>query len=174
MQTIVRTLIILAASLLVVGATYAVGQTEWASQQSMGRGGPPGEHEHEHEEEDGSREGGERGERDERREGPPNFHAAAEILGIKEDELVSALGGFPPDVEAASETLGIPAAEIEAAMEEAGTREGHGHEARPFSIPSLFTFASTLLQIGFVIAVVTWGRKKIEAREEPTVKSSAH
>lgn len=60
-----------------------------------GEGGPP--------------EGGQPG-------GAPDLAAAAEILGVTEQELLDALGGPPPDVTAAAETLGISEEALQAAL----------------------------------------------------------
>ena len=54
--------------------------------------------------------------------GTPDFAAAAETLGVTEQELMDALGGPPPDLEAAAEALGVPLQELEAALEEAGAQ----------------------------------------------------
>ncbi len=52
--------------------------------------------------------------------GAPDFAAAAETLGVTEQELMDALGGPPPDFEAAAETLGITVAELQEALNVAG------------------------------------------------------
>lgn len=62
--------------------------------------------------------------------GRPDFAAAAETLGITEQELLDAVGGPPPDFAAAAETLGIPEADIESAVEASRT-EGAGSQAPP-------------------------------------------
>ncbi|MDX2345240.1 MAG: DUF1566 domain-containing protein [Acidimicrobiia bacterium] len=46
----------------------------------------------------------------------PDLAAAAEVLGITEQELMDALGDPPPDLEAAAAILGITAEELEAAL----------------------------------------------------------
>lgn len=48
--------------------------------------------------------------------GAPDFAAAAEALGIDEQELMDALGGPPPDLEAAAETLDITLDELQEAL----------------------------------------------------------
>ncbi len=58
-------------------------------------------------------EGGPRG-------GAPDLAAAAEALGVSEQELMDALGGPPPDFAAAAEALGISEEEIQAAMGDMG------------------------------------------------------
>ncbi len=50
----------------------------------------------------------------------PDLAAAAETLGVSEQELQDALGGPPPDFAAAAETLGISEEEIQAAMGDMG------------------------------------------------------
>jgi hypothetical protein len=47
---------------------------------------------------------------------PPDVAAAAEILGVTEQELTDALGDPPPDLEAAAEALGITVEELETAI----------------------------------------------------------
>ncbi len=53
--------------------------------------------------------------------GAPDFAAAAEILGVTEQELMDAFGGPPPDLEAAAETLGITLEELQDALNIVGT-----------------------------------------------------
>lgn len=48
----------------------------------------------------------------------PDLAAAAQTLGITEQELTDALGDPPPDLDAAAETLGITVGELEAALGE--------------------------------------------------------
>ncbi len=48
--------------------------------------------------------------------GPPDFTAAANIIGISEDELKNALGTQPSDFEKAAETLGISADALQKAL----------------------------------------------------------
>lgn len=60
--------------------------------------------------------------------GPPNFAAAAEILGVTEQELRDALGGPPPDFAAAAETLGLSEQELQAALAGEGAPPADGGE----------------------------------------------
>ncbi|MEM7033882.1 MAG: DUF3500 domain-containing protein [Chloroflexota bacterium] len=53
----------------------------------------------------------------------PDFSAAAEALGIGEEDLLRALGEPPPDLEAAAETLGISVEDLQNAL---GTPLGDG------------------------------------------------
>ncbi|MEM8534831.1 MAG: YHYH protein [Chloroflexota bacterium] len=82
------------------GCTFAgdgEGQTcDASSQGGRGNSGPSG-----------NREGGQ----------APDFAAAAEALGISEQELMDALGAPPFDIEAAAETLGIPVEELQGAID---------------------------------------------------------
>jgi hypothetical protein len=45
----------------------------------------------------------------------PDLAAAADVLGITQQELMAALGEPPPDFQAAAETLGITMQELQAA-----------------------------------------------------------
>ena len=49
--------------------------------------------------------------------GPPDLSAAAEILGLTEQELIDAFGAPPPDLEAAAATLDITLKELQEALE---------------------------------------------------------
>ncbi len=51
---------------------------------------------------------------------PPDLSAAAELLGVAEQELMDALGPPPPDLTAAAATLGISEEELQNALVEAG------------------------------------------------------
>ena len=81
-------------------------------------GGPPG---------DGP--GGQGGQPDAGQPGAaPDFAAAAEILGVTEQELQDALGGPPPDFAAAAVTLGISEEALQAAMAGEGAPPAGGEE----------------------------------------------
>ena len=48
--------------------------------------------------------------------GAPDLTAAAQALGISNEELQNALGGPPPDVAAAAEVLGMTEADLRAVL----------------------------------------------------------
>ncbi len=144
MKTLIRLTIILLVALAVVGITYGLSQSSWATQQ-FGASGAGEEH------------------------GRPDMTAsladAATTLSVSTEALSAALGDMPPDYAGAAATLGLDEAEVQAAVDASlavsfGTRpdgageERGGHESG-FNANTLTTFVRILVPIALMIAGVT-------------------
>lgn len=96
------------------GLTVASGDAAGPPDGGRGDGGPPA--------------GGEGQGQGRRQGGAPDFAAAAEQLGVTEQELVDAIGGPPPDFAAAAEILGVTEEALEGALGgPPGGRGGRGN-----------------------------------------------
>lgn len=164
MKTAIRVLIILLAALAVTGATYALSQSAWFSQQLASA---PGER-------------GERRGFDLR----ANLADAAQTLGVSVEELQAALGGMPPDYASAAQQLGLAEDDVRAAVETSLSARGFGR--RPdgefgehregglsggFNAVTLATFGRILLpmalMIGGVALVRAVGERSKRRRAHP-------
>jgi len=144
-KTLFRLLVILLVALAVVGATYGVSQSTWATQQL---GATPAASED---------------------RAQPDLTAsladAAATLGVPAEALSEALGGMPPDYASAAATLGLDETDVQSAVDASlaasfGARPDGGGEDRGgqnggFSLSTLTTFSRILLPVVLMIAGVT-------------------
>ena len=163
MKTLTRLTIVLVVALAVVGITYGVSQSTWATQQ-LGSMPAVGE---------------ERGWPDP----TAGLADAAATLGVSADALSAALGDMPPDYASAAATLGLDEAEVQVAVEaslpvsfgarpEGAGEERGGHESG-LNASTLTTFVRILLPVALMIAGVTllrsvagWLRRR-QAQAQP-------
>ena len=163
MKTLTRLAIILLVALAVVGITYGVSQSMWATQQ-LGSMPAAGE---------------ERG----RPDITASLADAAATLGVSVDDLSAALGGMPPDYAQAATMLGLDEAAVQAAVDaslaasfgarpEGAGEERGGHESG-FNASTLTTFVRILLPVALMIGGVTllssvagWLRRR-QAQAQP-------
>ncbi|HAJ34503.1 MAG TPA: hypothetical protein DCL15_02250 [Chloroflexi bacterium] len=154
MKTAIRVLIILLAALAVTGATYALSQNAWLSQQLASAPGERGE----------SRAFDLRA----------NLAGAAQTLGVSVEELQAALGGMPPDYASAAQQLGLAEDDVRAAVETSLAALGEHREgglSGGFNAVTLATFGRILLPMALMIGGVALVRAVVERGRRRRVQS---